>query len=958
MAQYSPNEEQLTAIHTTEGPVLIIAGPGAGKTYTLVERVFYLLTEKNIAPENIFISTFTEKAARELVTRISNRVYEAGLSININNLCVGTLHSIFLNILEEFRDYTKLKRNYSVWDQFDQQYIIYKNIYRFLSIDEDRSLLGNKNWWDMAGEIAKQVNKVSEEALDIDELEASEDVNIQKLAKIYLKYLEIQEQENALDFSMIQKALYDLINNSPEVLEKLRERYQYFMIDEYQDTNSIQERILLTLLNENKNICVVGDDDQGLYRFRGATIRNILEFESNFNGKCKRIELTKNYRSHTGIINFYNEWMKQQDWTGENDEIYRFEKEVVSGNDISKEGKYHSVLKVSGKGSEEWEESVLSFLKEMKYKGVIKDWNQVVFLFRSVQNSKAVSLARYLEDNGVNVYAPRSNMFFEREEIMLAIGALCVLYMDYYEAPEYHAEFSSYLTSCIDLFKKKLREDKDLIAFVNNALAEHRFVSKSSLDYAFSALFYQLLQFQCFANYLGNVKDSLGIIDSRPARNFAIFSRLLTKFEYLENVDVLTSTNIKSVIKRFLSNYLAFLYDGGMEEYEDDTEYAPSGSVSFMTIHQSKGLEFPVVFVCSLWDVPKKQFTALDQELQENFYHKAPFEPIENTKYYDFMRLYYTAFSRAQNMLCLSCPEQDSGRRIPSKYFKKMYDALPAHKDIEDKELKEIKLDSIKPANIKHEYSFTSHVLVYENCPVQYKFFKELEFAPVRQGSIVYGTLVHQTIEDIHKAVIQGHPELICEEKVTDWFNVNYENIKQKEHSYLSVEARQAAIKQIMGYVKREQNHWERIKEAEVDVSLIEEKYILRGKIDLIRNENGKLDIIDFKSEAKPDINSAEGRERLEKYKRQLEIYAHIIEGRYGEQVENMHLYYTKAKEDENPYVSFPKHKLVIEQTVEKVSEVVSKIENHDYRMKERKASRCAECDMHHYCDRYWCPSA
>ena len=158
-----------------------------------------------------------------------------------------------LNILEEFRDYTKLKRNYSVWDQFDQQYIIYKNIYRFLSIDEDRSLLGNKNWWDMAGEIAKQVNKVSEEALDIDELEASEDVNIQKLAKIYLKYLEIQEQENALDFSMIQKALYDLINNSPEVLEKLRERYQYFMIDEYQDTNSILQ--LLRSYKHHVQIC-------------------------------------------------------------------------------------------------------------------------------------------------------------------------------------------------------------------------------------------------------------------------------------------------------------------------------------------------------------------------------------------------------------------------------------------------------------------------------------------------------------------------------------------------------------------------------------------------------------------------------------------------------------------------------------------------------------------------------
>jgi DNA helicase-2/ATP-dependent DNA helicase PcrA len=775
---------------------------------------------------------------------------------------------------------------------------------------------------------------------------------------VYQKYRELQQSENALDFSMIQKELFDLIESNQEVLENLRNRYKYFMIDEYQDTNSIQERILLKLLNDEQNICVVGDDDQGLYRFRGATIRNILEFENNFKAGCKRIELTKNYRSHSGIINFYNEWMKQQDWNGKNGEVYRFEKEVVSGKDISKEGKYHSVIKVSAEGEENWKVNILKYLKEMKYKGIISDWNQAVFLFKSVQNKNAVALEKYLEENGINVYAPRSNMFFEREEIKLAIGALCTLYMDYYAAPEYHNEFAQYLETCIVLFKEKLRQDKDLITFFKLAVARHRFVEKTSLDYAFSGLFYQLLQFQVFADYIGDMNSQLGVIDSRPARNFAIFSRLLVKFEYLENITVLTANNIKATIKRFLSDYLAFLYDGGMEEYEDSIEYAPSGCVSFMTIHQSKGLEFPIVFVCSLWDVPKKQYTELDQTLQDNFYHKAPFEPIENTKSYDFMRLYYTAFSRAQNILCLSCPERDKGAKVPSAYFRTLYSELPSYTSISDEEWSEVKLDTIKQANIKHEYAFTSHVIVYENCPMQYKFFKELEFAPVRYASVIYGTLVHQTIEDIHKTVIQDRNSKITEERVTDWFNINYENLKKKEHSYLSEQARQMAIHQVMVYVNREQNHWDRIREAEVDVSLIEKDYILRGKIDLLRNENGKLDIIDFKSDAKPDINSEEGRDRLEKYKRQLEIYAYIIENRYNEKVENMYLYYTKAKEDENPYVSFTKHPLVIKQTIKKVSDVVKKIENHDYSMKERKASNCNECDMRHYCEKYWCPSS
>ena len=316
------NKEQLEAINTTEGPVLIIAGPGAGKTFTLVERTFRLLSEMKIEPEHIFVSTFTEKASRELVTRISDRIYEADLNININNLCVGTLHSIFLNLLEEFRDFTRLKRNYSLWDQFDQQYAIYKHIHEFIAIDPDCKVFGKGSWWNIAGEIAKQVNKVSEEALDVETLKSSDDEAIQKLAIAYEAYKELLEEENALDFSMIQKEFYDLLLREPTVLETLRQRFEYFMIDEYQDTNSIQERILLLLLNDKKNICVVGDDDQGLYRFRGATIRNILEFEQNFDGKCKRIELTKNYRSHSGIINFYNDWMKQQEWTGKSGETY------------------------------------------------------------------------------------------------------------------------------------------------------------------------------------------------------------------------------------------------------------------------------------------------------------------------------------------------------------------------------------------------------------------------------------------------------------------------------------------------------------------------------------------------------------------------------------------------------------------------------------------------------------
>lgn len=953
----TPNAEQLEAINTTDGPVLIIAGPGSGKTFTLVERVYNLLVNKKVAPENILVSTFTEKAARELVTRISNRIYSDGLSININNLCVGTLHSIFLNLLEEFRDYTRLKRNYSIWDQFDQQYMIYKNIHRFRHTDDSYEVIGNGGWWKQAGVIASWVNKVSEEALSIEQMEESDIPAVGKLADIYGIYEEILDEQNALDFSKIQYEFLTLIENNPEVLETLRARYKYMMIDEYQDTNSIQERIILKLLNPDQNICVVGDDDQGLYRFRGATIRNILEFENNFNGRCKRVELTKNYRSHSGIIDFYNDWMNQQDWTGDQGNVqYRFAKKVVADPDKSKnEADYRSVMTVSAEGTEAWCDEVTDFINEMRRQSIITDLNQIVFLFRSVQNNHAVALAHHLEEKGIRVYSPRSNMFFQRKEIKLAVGAICTVYANYFAENDFNPEYKQYIESCIADFKQELRSDDELRSFIRDRLMAHSMIQSQTLDYALSGLFYQLLQFDLFAQYLGDRAQS-GLYDSRPARNLAKFTQMLTKFEYLENITVFTAGNIEHALKKFYVNYLCFLYDGGIEEYEDDVEYAPSGFVSFMTVHQSKGLEFPVVFVCSLWDTPRKQYTGLDEILQNEFYHKKPFEPIEETKYYDFMRLYYTAYSRAQNLLCLSCPEQSTGRNIPSKMFRESYRPLINWRIVQKSELAKIKLDKIKLSNMKNEYAFTSHIVMYETCPMQYKFFKELGFAPVRQGSIVFGTLVHQTIEDIHKAVIRGKEESITEENIATWLNKNYENIVKKEHLFLNEGVRKSALKQVIQYAEHEKDNWSRIKEAEVDVSFMEQDYILRGKIDLIRNDNGHIDIVDFKAEKKPDINASAGREHLDRYKRQLQIYAHIIEQRYGEKVDNMHLYYTNSSGDENPYITFPRNDLAIARTIDHITDVVHKIESKDYSMSERKEKHCNECDMRAYCQKHWCP--
>jgi DNA helicase II / ATP-dependent DNA helicase PcrA len=278
------NQQQLEAIKATTGPVLIIAGPGSGKTFTLVERIVFLIKGEGVAPESLFVVTFTDKAARELTTRISNRLSELGIEFNLNEMYLGTFHSICLRILEDYREYTRLKRSFTLFDQFDQQYFLYQRIKEFRDIPDAQLVMGDDQAgrWLQSEELLKWLNKVSEEALDPATLEIAPDLAIRALAACFRKYQEMLLENNCLDFSGIQYEALRLLENHPDVLASLRGKLSHLMVDEYQDTNTIQERILLLLAGEHRNLCVVGDDDQGLYRFRGATIRNILEFPKLF----------------------------------------------------------------------------------------------------------------------------------------------------------------------------------------------------------------------------------------------------------------------------------------------------------------------------------------------------------------------------------------------------------------------------------------------------------------------------------------------------------------------------------------------------------------------------------------------------------------------------------------------------------------------------------------------------
>ncbi|MBN1815584.1 MAG: ATP-dependent helicase [Anaerolineae bacterium] len=949
------NPAQLKAITTTDGPLLIIAGPGSGKTFTLVERVVYLITEKGATPESLFVSTFTDKAAQELRTRVSNRLNALGIRFNLNEMYLGTFHSICLRWLRDYREHTRLKRNFSMMDQFDQQYFVYQRMRDYESIAGIEHLVGShrQSDWHKSESLVIWLNKVSEEALEADTLIAADEEAVRVLGQCYALYQEQLDAENALDFATIQYEALKLLRGHSAILAELRGQISYLMVDEYQDTNTIQEMLLTLLAGPNPNLCVVGDDDQGLYRFRGATIRNILEFKGKFPpGECAQVTLQTNYRSHPDIIDAYNGWIDDQNWHWDG-QTFRYDKQIVP-----REAEFPAVpgaLQVMGPTAAEWHAEVLRFLRALREQGQLTDWNQVAFLFRSVKNPHAVALARFLEQNDIPVYAPRSNQFFEREEVRLMIGALIFLFPQFQTVRKWNADaeldiWAYYDEQCFRPFGEQLRrpENQELLRWARTMAGQHRALARNA-DYAFSGLFYRLLQFPLFSRYLNEDLLKSRFHDRRPMYNLALFSRLLNKFEYLHNISVLTPDYLDKNIRDLFNRFFRYLSEGGINEYEDETEYAPSGCVSFLTIHQSKGLEFPVVLVGSLEAVPRKQHTPLDEVLEARYLSRPPFEPLEQTKYYDFRRLYYTAFSRAQNLLVLTGHRRTGTGACPSKYFADHVDALPTWTDPAFRP-EDVSLAQVKEVNLKREYSFTSHITLFENCAEQYRFFKELEFAPVRTSPILFGTLVHQTIEDIHKAVLRGEAAVLSEGQVARWFDTNYVYLTKRERVYLAPAVRDIALEHVLRYYRRNGDDWSHIRDTEVDVSLVKDAYILSGTIDLIAGADDTVETVDFKSEKKLDVNDPADREKLARYRRQLEIYAHIVEERTGQQVSKTHLYYT-SEEAGVPTISFDADQRSIERTVTAFDRVVGRIEAGDFAIPERPAKLCADCDMRFYCD-------
>jgi DNA helicase-2/ATP-dependent DNA helicase PcrA len=305
------------------------------------------------------------------------------------------------------------------------------------------------------------------------------------------------------------------------------------------------------------------------------------------------------------------------------------------------------------------------------------------------------------------------------------------------------------------------------------------------------------------------------------------------------------------------------------------------------------------------------------------------------------MRLHYVAFSRAEKILVLTSDES------PKRYFRPITQGLPQWPYVEKDLLASQRFEPKDRMLVKKRYSFTGDLKVYETCPRQYQFFRFYDFTPSRSAVIFFGLLVHETIEEIHRIVLDGNLDILDEERIRTLFDRTFAFLAKSDVRPIGDQAREAAYTQVMNYFDQNQDQMGQVLETEMDVSVEKDGYILTGKVDLLMGTDGKLEILDFKTSERP----TDSPRLLASYERQLCTYAHILEERRGIRPERLLLYWTAESRRDDALMEFPYRPGLVDQAGKDFDQVVAKIEDGNFRIlvpPERKI--CKECDLRRLC--------
>jgi len=938
------NDIQREIIGHIDGPLLVIAGPGSGKTYSIVLRALNLLLLEKAHPRQIVLCTFTEKAAFEMRDRLAAAARMVGYKGDLSELTASTIHSFCNRILTQYRHRTALGHSYDTLDELTQLLFIFEHFDEIIGPAENDLFL--RRWrtrWTAIEGARAYFDKITEELIDAPKLSASLDPFLKAVGNAYDRYERALVEANRTDFAHLQRFVFDLLCD-PATVDAVTRDLRYILVDEYQDTNYIQEQLLLKLSEKSRNLSVVGDEDQSLYRFRGATVRNILEFPQRV-PDCRVLKLTTNYRSHRAIVERYDRWMASADWSNPHGMSFRFQK-TIRADTVSPHLEYPAVIAIWGRDRRDEAARFADLVAFLKSSGVIADYSQVALLLHSVREDHSGPYLAALQAKGIPAFCPRARAYFEIPEVRDLVACFAVIFGWHGngrgQVAGAVAELAAYVDDAIVRLGRRFAAPHPLAEALQRWTSEIAGLREGeALDLRPADYLYHLLALEPFCSAVRN---------ENTARNLAIFSQLLNVFQSYYHYTVVTHANREFLRLHFFNSFLRLLYDGGINEYEDPDQPLPKGYVQVMTIHQAKGLEFPVVVVGSLssqLSSPKQ----IDRDLGP-FYPRLPFEPENRVTLFDRMRLHYVAFSRPQKILVLTAHE------TPKDHFAPIWEGLPQWPYVEKELLAAQRFVMRERMPVKKTYSFSGDLKIYETCPRQYQFFREYDFTPSRSAVIFFGLLVHQTIEDIHRVALDGKLDTLDERSIRALFERAFRFLTLSDVRPIGDRAKESAFVQVMNYFRQNRDEMRRVIQTEVDVSLEKDLpaapgaaqaggYILAGKVDLLLGGDGKLELLDFKTSPRPTGSP----ELIAAYERQLCTYAHILESRHGRNVDRMLLYWTSEPRKEDALMVLPYDPARVEEAGRQFDETVCRIQARQFAVTTPpEAAICKECDLRMLC--------
>ena len=605
------NDKQYEAVVNTEGPCLVIAGAGSGKTKVLTHKIAYLIGEKNAKPWDIIAITFTNKAANEMKERIANLIGDSA-----KDIWMGTFHSICVRILRRFIDRIGFDTSFIIFDTSDQKTLI-KGCLKDLAIDDklftDRGVLS-------------EISNAKNEMLEPDQytLRANGDFRKETIATIYELYQKRLRENNAIDFDDIINYTIKILMENSDVLEYYANKFKYVLVDEYQDTNKSQFTLITLFASKNGNITVVGDNDQGIYSFRGADISNILNFERDFPG-TKIIKLEQNYRCTGNILKAANAVIK-------NNEV-KYKKELWTQNEEGKLPKVYLAENEYDEGS-----YIVSQIEHLKREEYYK-YSDFAVLYRMNTQSRAIEDIFRRENVPYKIVGGLK--FYERKEIKDIIAYLRLI-----QNSSDNLSLKRIINEPKRGIGKTSLEKIEQLAISNNTSMYD--VIKNSDQYGLNRVF---LNSRDFINTIEEIKakkeeisisELIKMILKRTGYTKALKDENTVEAENrIENLDEFLTVAIEFE-EEFAENGLREFLEGITLSSDLDDVEETDDTVTLMTLHSAKGLEFPVVFLVGMEEgiFPGYKSIAEPKELEEE------------------RRLCYVGITRAKQNLFLTCSKQ------------------------------------------------------------------------------------------------------------------------------------------------------------------------------------------------------------------------------------------------------------------------------------------------------------